>query len=169
MDNKLIKCLAAGLAGGALGLVACGDDESKTVVTTVGTTAITVIDGTTQTTTTDVRTDDAGGPADPLPTYESCIALWNGANNITNQNLLASQTEPGDGSVINVFVNKATQPQTCTVTLVKGKEAIEWAEAHGQDFPYAVPNTLKASEIPRVRRRDNADVDKTGKLVPQQQ
>lgn len=163
-DRKPLLLLVACMLVAALGLAACGGDDEAT---TEETTAVVVTDAngnTTTTTTTDVRTAEAGGPGDAPPTVASCIQLWNGANNVTNQSLLAKDTEPGDDAVINVTPNVATQPPTCFVTLISGDEATQWAEAAGQDFPYAAPTKSAAGEVDAKQRADNADVDQAGKL-----
>ena len=164
-----MRPLALCLAGAALALGACGDDDEDET-TAVNQTEVVVTDSqgnTTTTTETDVRSGESGAPGDAAPTVESCIELWNGANNAQNHTLLAGKTDEGDDSAINVSPNTASDPPTCIVTVVKDDQATEWGQAAGQDFPYAQPTERDASELEPERKTDNADADGVGKLTAQ--
>jgi hypothetical protein len=167
IDKRLLTPLALCVAGAALALGACGDDDEDET-TAVNQTEVVVTDAqgnTTATTTTDVRSAESGAPGDAAPTVESCIELWNGANNAQNQTLLAGKTDEGDDAAINVSPNTASDPPTCVVTVVKDDQATEWGQAAGQDFPYATPADRDAAELEPERKEDNADADGVGKLT----
>lgn len=166
--KPLMRPLALCLAGAALALGACGDDDEDQT-TAVNETEVVVTDAqgnTTTTTTTDLREAESGAPGDEAPTVESCIALWNGSNNLQNQTVLAGKVDPGDDAAINVSPNVATDPPTCVVTVIDGDDATEWVQAAGQDFPFASPSEADAREVEAERKTDNADAENTGKLSP---
>jgi hypothetical protein len=146
------------------------DTTSATTATTtqdIGTSGTPATSGTTTgatTTSTTTAQPGAGAPQQQQPTVDSCIALWNQANNRGNQtfvvNLMSQQP-------IRVHVGlTANVPRECLVTIVANNgDAYVFPEGGGGTYPYAqAPGKSDASSLPAAQKTSDALEQSDGTL-----
>jgi hypothetical protein len=146
------------------------DNASATVETTnatttaagVATSTTTAAPGTSSTTTT--ATGQGAAPQDAGATPQSCVDLWNQANNRGNQTFLVNVMSQ---QPIRVHVGVTTDvPPKCLVTVVANDgKAYIFPEGGGTTFPYAAaPGSTDGASLPAAQKTSNALEERDGTL-----
>jgi hypothetical protein len=147
----------------ALLIVRSGNDKnaSATVATTGTTTATTTSAGSptgaTTTATSSVTTSTpSAAPTQQPPTSDSCMRLWNQANNRGDQVFLVNVASMQPVR-INVGLT-ADVPPKCLITVVANNgDAYVFPEAGGTNYPFAqAPGATRSSSLPAAQKITNA-------------
>jgi hypothetical protein len=157
----------------ALLIVGNGNDNKNASATSSVTTSSTTQAGTTapgtattgSATTTTTTSTQGAAPQEPAATTQSCIDLWNEANNRTNQTFLVNvmSQEP-----VRVHVGVTSNvPPKCLMTVVTNSgKAYVFPEGGGATFPYAVaPASTDAASLPAAQKTSNALEQRDGTVA----
>jgi hypothetical protein len=169
-NTWIVAVLAIAVGFLAALLIVGGGDDNKNAGATSATTATTTQSGTatdtgaTNTATTSTTSTQGAAPQNPAATTESCIDLWNQANNRANQTFLVNimSQQP-----VRVHVGVTTDvPPECLVTVVANDgKAYVFPEGGGSTFPYsAAPGGTDAASLPAAQKTSNALEQRDGTL-----
>jgi hypothetical protein len=170
-SNTWLVAVLALAVGFLVALLIFGrDNNSDNASATNTTTTATAGTGTSTTTaapgasTTTATTTQGTAPQDPAATLQTCVDLWNQANNRGNQTFLVNVMSQQPIRV-HVGVTSDVPPQCLVTVTANDGKAYVFPEGGGTTFPYAAaPGSTDSASLPAAQKTSNALEERDGTL-----